>query len=67
MCSQVLASETIDSVLTMVRSFRRILPLDAFRPLFQEMPRGPEMAGIIMAYKPLQKARCASVWASKWA
>lgn len=40
-----------------VRGFPRVLTLDGFKNLFTDVPKGPDLGGLIMGYKQLQKAR----------
>ena len=56
----MIAVDLIDALIEMVRVFPRILTLDTFKILFPETPHGPEMTGLIMGFRVLQKARWAS-------
>jgi hypothetical protein len=59
---QVIATDLVDALVSAARSFPRILSVDSFRPLLapnpgERPPSGLEMAGLLMGFRPLQKAR----------
>jgi hypothetical protein len=61
-CLQVIATDLVDALVSAARSFPRILSVESFRPLLapnpgERPPNGLEMAGLLMGFRPLQKAR----------
>lgn len=61
---QVIATDLVDHLVSAVRGFPRILALPTFRPILapgptDRPPNGLEMAGLLMGFRPLQKARYA--------
>lgn len=60
---QTITVDLVDGLSEMVRALPRLPQQESLRPMFGDGPVvkvGPEVATMLMGYKPLQKARCAT-------